>query len=101
MKLLILIYFGLGESTLDVDALISNALELSRSYRRMNSSSVNSTFNLLSNLSLNPRGGQKSQRLGGTKASRKDLQELDVTNKENMSTVEQSTLLLNNDDLVS
>lgn len=86
--------------------MISNALELSRSYRRMNSSSVNSTFNLLSN--LNGRGsdsGVLSKRLGkNLKDMRLGAENLDDTdtdnNKENTTTVEQSTLL-NNEDLVT
>lgn len=86
--------------------MISNALELSRSYRRMNSSSVNSTFNLLSNLNGRASGsGVLSKRLGkNLKDMRLDAENLDDTetdnNKENTTTVEQSTLL-NNEDLVT
>ena len=93
--------------------MISNALELSRSYRRMNSSSVNSTFNLLSNLNgrgsgsatRHCRSGVLSKPLGkNLKDMRLGAENLDDTdtdnNKENTTTVEQSTLL-NNEDLVT
>lgn len=77
---------------MDVDTLISNALEISRSYRRMNSSSVNnSTLSLLTNLEVGQmtnRGGKKLMVVNEKKA-------LDETNKEN-SMADQSTIL-NND----
>lgn len=74
--------------------MISNALELSRSYRRMNSSSVNSsTLSLLTNL-----GAKGSSKRKPFKSAVDN--DLDETNKENSTTIEQSTIL-NNDDHVN
>jgi hypothetical protein len=88
---------AMNDSSYSIDTLLSNALEISRSYRRFNSSSVNnSTLNSWANVDNSqrmPKRGQKSQ-------SPKDLTIGDESNKENTSVVDQSTLL-NNDDITN
>lgn len=88
---------AMNDSCYSIDTLLSNALEISRSYRRFNSSSVNnSTLNSWGNVDNSqrmPKRGQKSQ-------SPKDLTIGDESNKENTSGIDQSTLL-NNDDITN